>query len=87
MYICIRQDGKKMTTEKRQYRQPATRKMEARLKRIIAPQQQKRDKKNRALTRAKTSCPPHLIYIYRTGKTYKANKNNFNKKLVIIKKR
>lgn len=43
--------------------------------------------KIRALTRAKTSCLPHLIYIYRTGKTYKANKNNFNKKLVIIKKR
>ena len=46
MCIRIRQDGKKMTTEKRQYRQPATRKMEARLKRIIAPQEQKRNQKS-----------------------------------------
>lgn len=41
----------------------------------------------RPLTRAKTSCLPHIIYIYKTGKTYKANKYNINKKLVIIKKR
>lgn len=61
MYICIRQDGKKMTTEKRQYRQPATRKMEARLKRIIAPQQQKRDKKQ-SVDKGKNimSAPPYL---------------------------